>query len=116
MLFKLSKGYDAARDRKLTRFDRDHMRDAGQQPPPGTAPFGNPDPSDNLTRIAHRHSREPLRTAPDDHEPLATAQETPPAGRQTPPPGLSMQLHSDAPISVDILRRALPRRFAERDA
>ncbi|KPP88976.1 MAG: hypothetical protein HLUCCA08_02000 [Rhodobacteraceae bacterium HLUCCA08] len=106
MLFKAFKSAEIAQDRKLTRFDRAHSRDTAWSEPAAPAPFGNPDPNKNLTRIAHRHNREALHDAiaPRQPDPLPNA---------APMPSLSMQLHSDAPISIDILRRALPGRFSD---
>lgn len=82
-----------------------------------------PELEKRYTRFPHAHSRVPAQTPAKPAMPARqNAPVTPkrPAPRQAQeqaqPASLADQLHSESQISVALLRRALPSRFAEIDA
>ena len=89
--------------------------------------FGKPEPEEKV--FCRIHEPRPLTRFPRNHtrpEPLDDAPETVPQQQvfhtpepmEQPAPVINPvdHLHSDAPIPIDILRRALPQRFREIDA
>lgn len=99
LLFNSKKHLSDADPRKpLTRYKQVHVRKA-----PAPAVEGMIDPLEGHTRMEARHVRKAVQQAPRFSQ------------RTTPKANPASDLHSNDPISIDVLRRALPLRASALD-